>query len=213
MFNSHAQMGEDIRLWNALKDIKNGFYIDVGAQHPIADSVSLGFYEQGWRGIHVEPVNVYAALLRHHRPDELVIETALSDHDGPIEFTEFNNTGLSTAVAEFANIHKAKGLPAEIIQVNELTLMKALGKNVYNVVHWLKIDVEGYELEVLKGWDHAILRPWIIVVEATEPNTSISNHEKWEHILIAAGYDFVKFDGLNRFYVAKEHPELSGALS
>ena len=53
-FVSYAQNFEDVMLWRALKHIKQGCYIDVGAQDPIHDSVSKVFYEHGWRGIHIE---------------------------------------------------------------------------------------------------------------------------------------------------------------
>ncbi len=54
-FISYAQNFEDVMLWRALKHVENGFYVDVGAQDPVVDSVSLAFYEHGWRGVHIEP--------------------------------------------------------------------------------------------------------------------------------------------------------------
>ena len=77
----------------------------------------------------------------------------------------------------------------------------------------LKIDVEGMEEAVLRGWDPKALRPWIVVVEATRPNSMEPAHHGWEHLLLDAGYRFVHFDGLNRFYVAAERPELAAAFS
>ena len=53
-FVSYAQNFEDVMLWRALSDVKQGHYIDIGAQDPVINSVSLAFYEAGWRGIHVE---------------------------------------------------------------------------------------------------------------------------------------------------------------
>ena len=50
---SYAQNFEDVMLWRALGKVENGFYIDIGAQHPVIDSVSKAFYDNGWRGIHV----------------------------------------------------------------------------------------------------------------------------------------------------------------
>ena len=52
---SYAQFLEDIQLYRALKEIKNGFYIDVGANHPLDHSVTKLFYEKGWSGINIEP--------------------------------------------------------------------------------------------------------------------------------------------------------------
>ncbi|BCG81534.1 FkbM family methyltransferase [Mesorhizobium sp. 113-3-3] len=69
---SYAQNFEDVILWRALEHVERGFYIDIGAQDPVVDSVSLAFYERGWRGIHVEPSANYAEKLRAARPDEEV---------------------------------------------------------------------------------------------------------------------------------------------
>ena len=54
MLTSYAQNFEDVLLRRALRDIEAGFYVDIGAQDPVVDSVSRGFYELGWRGIHAE---------------------------------------------------------------------------------------------------------------------------------------------------------------
>ena len=212
-FISYAQNFEDVMLWRALKHVQNGFYVDVGAQHPIIDSVSKAFYEHGWRGIHFEPVPKYAELLRNDRPDETVFQVALSETDGTLELNIFPDTGISTAVNAIAECHRIEhGIEYERMQVPVLTLKSALNSIKDRDVHWLKIDVEGFEEKVLKGWDSQILRPWIIVVEATMPNSSITNYEAWESIIISANYKFVYFDGLNRFYVAEEHSELNDSF-
>src|SRR3954451_14572299 len=57
---SYAQNFEDVMLARALAHVRDGFYIDLGAQHPTVDSVSRAFYELGWRGVHVEPNSAYA---------------------------------------------------------------------------------------------------------------------------------------------------------
>ena len=93
LLTSYAQNFEDVQLWRALKHVKNGFYIDVGAQDPIVASVSLAFYEQGWRGVHVEPVAYYARKLRAARPDEEVFEVAIGDREGPIASYDLLGTG------------------------------------------------------------------------------------------------------------------------
>jgi peptide methionine sulfoxide reductase MsrB len=52
---SYAQNFEDIILWRALKNIKNGFYVDVGAGDPVNHSVTKWFYDQGWSGVNIKP--------------------------------------------------------------------------------------------------------------------------------------------------------------
>ena len=213
-FTSYAQNFEDVMLWRALKHIDKGCYIDVGAQHPVIDSVSKAFYEKGWRGTHVEPVPQYADLLREDRPDETVLQVALSDSEGTLELNLIPETGLSTGVDSYAERHLAeRGFGYQKIKVPLTTLKLAFNQHDGKDIHWLKIDVEGFETQVLKGWDSQKLRPWIMVVEATIPNSSQTDSAAWEPILAAADYQFVYFDGLNRFYVAQEHPELMAAFS
>jgi FkbM family methyltransferase len=211
-FVSYAQNCEDVLLWRALKQIRGGTYIDVGAQHPVQDSVSLAFYERGWRGLHVEPVPAYARALQDHRPDETVLNVALSAKKGNTKFFEVRDTGLSTGVREIVAKHAEKGHHLEEYVVSTDTLSSVFAMFNTNEVHWLKIDVEGMERDVLRGWGKSKTRPWIVVVESTLPNSQEENHAEWEQELLKRQYTFAYFDGLNRFYVSAQHPELHAAL-
>ena len=75
-FVSYAQNSEDVVLWRALRTIANGHYIDVGACDPVEYSVTKAFYDRGWSGINVEPVESYAAKLRKSRPRDTTYEVA-----------------------------------------------------------------------------------------------------------------------------------------
>jgi FkbM family methyltransferase len=211
---SYAQNFEDVMLWRALRHVGPGLYVDVGAQHPLIDSVSKAFYEQGWRGVHIEPVARFAELLRADRPDETVLQVALSDTEGTLTLNVIPETGLSTAVDRYAERHRSeRGYAHQRVEVPVLTLASALRSLAGKQVHWLKIDVEGFEAHVLRGWDSQALRPWIIVVEATIPNSTEPDYAAWDPILVAAAYRMVYFDGLNRFYIAAEHEELAAAFA
>lgn len=213
-FVSYSQNFEDVMLWRALRHVQDGLYIDVGAQHPVVDSVSKAFHQLGWKGIHVEPVPAYAEMLRADRPDDTVLQLALGETEGTLELNVIADTGLSTAVSQYAQTHQdERGFQHQRVQVPVLTMKSAFAALQGRDVHWLKIDVEGFEENVLRGWDSRALRPWIIVVEATIPNSSITDYAGWDPIILAADYTFVYFDGLNRFYVAKEHAELCAAFA
>ena len=73
--------------------------------------------------------------------------------------------------------------PEAELEVPTVRLASIAGELGDCEVHWLKIDVEGLEKEVLKGWDPATLRPWLVVVESTLPNSAQSNHAEWEGLL------------------------------
>ena len=213
IFLSYAQNFEDVMLWRALGHVERGFYIDIGAQHPRVDSVSRAFYERGWRGVHVEPSDEYAKLLREDRPDDDVLQMAIAERDGVVEFFEIPQTGLSTIDADVAGGHADAGYAPQRRVVPCMTLDRLLARYGDRDVHWLKIDVEGAERRVLHGWVEAATRPWIVVVESTRPLSQQTTAAEWEPGLVALGYGQVYFDGLNRFYVSRAHPELREAFA
>jgi FkbM family methyltransferase len=211
MFISYSQNFEDVMLWRALGHVPSGRYVDIGAQSPVVDSVSLVFYENGWRGIHVEPNSQYAEELRHARSDETVIQAVVGCERGAVKFYEMAGTGLSTVRPDIAGEHAAGGFAVNETVTAAITLDDVLAQ-AGGEVHWLKIDVEGAEEQVFRGWLSNDILPWVVVVESTLPMSRISSHEPWEPVLLEKGYRFVYFDGLNRFYIANDHPELAGAF-
>ena len=213
MFVSYSQNFEDLMLWRALKDINNGFYIDIGAQDPIVDSVSLAFHERGWEGVSVEPSPQFAALFGKHRPHEVVEQVVIGDGSNLQTLYEFKDTGLSTADPDIARQHEEKGLVANQVHVPSMSLDALLEKCGPRDIHWLKIDVEGLEEAVLRSWNQASARPWILLIEATRPGTPITSYEGWEPLVLSKGYAFAYFDGLNRFYIHQSHRELHAAFA
>jgi FkbM family methyltransferase len=209
---SYAQNFEDVLLWRALKEVENGFYIDVGAQDPVIDSVSLAFYQRGWRGVHIEPNGHYAAKLRAARPDEEVVQAVIAAEPGLADFYEIAESGLSTADAAIALRHQRDGFPARKVSVPALRLEDLLDRFKEREIHWLKIDVEGLEQQVIESWGSSAVRPWVLVVESTRPRTQEASAH-WEPLLLERGYRPVHFDGLNRFYVSAAHAGLEDCFA
>jgi FkbM family methyltransferase len=212
-FISYAQNFEDIVLWRALKQIENGFYVDVGAQDPRVESVTFAFYERGWSGINIEPVDEFYSKLAEARPRDINLKVAVGRDPGLRTLYAFRGSGLSTLDGQISARHENTGLAAEETVVPVLTLTKIIDDAGAPTIHFLKIDVEGAEGEVIESLDLDRIRPWIIVVEATEPNSTVLTREKWEHLVTDRGYCFAYFDGINCFYIAKEMEELKERLA
>ena len=204
-FLSFAQNAEDVMLWRALRDVERGFWIDVGAAEPEALSVTRAFHDRGWNGVNIEPNPSLFAQLAAARPGDVNLRLALGAQAGRRNFHVVGDTGLSCFADDVAARHRSHGFQTEDIAVEVDTLAAICRRHAPADIHFLKIDVEGAEAEVIAGGDWSRYRPWIVLAEATSPLAEDRTHEAWEGQLLQAGYAFVWFDGVNRFYVANEH--------
>ncbi len=211
---SYAYNHEDVLLRRIFGDRPDGFFIDVGANHPEVDSVTKHFSDLGWQGINVEPIPSRAMLFAAHRPTDINLSAGISDRSGEMTFHEVvNGATLSTFDRELAAEYRARGYIVVNHQVPVLTLAQLFEQHVSRTVDFLSIDVEGHERQVLAGSNFRTWRPRVVLVESTRPGTSIANHQAWEQILVDADYDFAIFDGINRYYVRREDSELVAPLS
>lgn len=212
-FISYAQNFEDVMLWRALKDQPPGAYVDVGAHDPVHFSVTKAFYDRGWRGINIDAVPELVERLQKDRPEDTNHAFLVSASEGIMDFYQIGDTGISTFRRDYAERHQREGFEVSKIQMDTRTLTSILQESgiANERFHFLKIDVEGAELDVLLGLDLKQFRPWIVVVEATEPNSTTLSLA-YEPVLLSHGYHYVYFDGLNRFYVAEERSNLIEAF-
>lgn len=194
---SYAQNFEDVMLARALRDVGAGFYVDLGAFHPTVDSVTRHFYDHGWHGINIEPHPKFFAALQRERPRDDNLAVAVAGQAGRARLHQ--RDGLST-------IRPGEGAGASpVIEVEAVTLDEVLARVPASVpVDFLKIDVEGAEAEILGATRFDRVRPRIVLVEATLPDSQVPAWDDWEPGLLTQDYDFVWFDGLNRFYLRRE---------
>jgi FkbM family methyltransferase len=209
-FDSFAQNGEDVVLWRALGHVDRGRYIDVGANDPTYLSITKAFYDHGWRGITVEPIDYLVQRHREERPADRQVQAAITADPGePVVLHEIPESGLSTLLDDVSEQHRQAGWKVRDIIVPTRSLNEVLDEAGWrgSQIHFMTVDVEGAEAEVLKSIDLSVWRPWVLVIEATAPNSTRQTHSVWEPAVLAAGYEFCLFDGLSRYYVAAEQAE------
>lgn len=199
---SYAGNHEDVVLARALGLEPSGFYVDVGAAHPRQGSVTKAFYDAGWSGINIEPVPHFVELLTTERERDTTLNCALGTEPGTLTLYYGRSAYGATADRSHAIEQVDDEHPLHEVTVPVRTLADVWHEHGQGrAVDFLKVDVEGAEREVLAGADLAAMAPRIVVVEATEPYSTTPSHAAWEPLLTAAGYTFVLFDGVNRFYV------------
>ncbi|WP_284180317.1 FkbM family methyltransferase [Rhabdaerophilum sp. SD176] len=198
---AYAQNHEDIMLWRLFGQGKPGFYVDVGAQDPEIDSVTKLFYDHGWSGLNVEPVAEYAEKLKSERPRDINLDCLVGASDAVLTFFHVEGTGLSTTRRDLAELYSQQGKTVLEEQREVLRLQTLFERYAVAEVDFLKVDTEGSEADVLKGLDFGRVRPKVLIVESTLPNTREENHQEWEPHLLENGYHLAYRDGLNRFYL------------
>lgn len=205
MIISYAQNREDILLDAFFPDVKRGVYVDVGANHPVNDSVTKFFYDKGWHGINVEPNQKLWRMLQTERPRDINLAVGVAEKDGEFTFREYKNHGLSTFSNEVKKAYEKASIDGQTTSFHEYPVQVTTLRHIFEshlkddpTIHFLKIDIEGYEHEALIGNDWKRFRPMVICIE--------SNHiiNDWRPLLKRQGYQKVFFDGLNDYYLAKE---------
>ncbi len=204
---SYAQNYEDILLSRVFRE-PGGFYLDVGANHPVFHSVTKLFSDRGWTGINVEPSPIVFEALRAARPRDVNLNVGLSDRDATLTFYETNvYHGWSTFRPELAEHYRGIGVAMAERPVPVTTLARVCAEHVGDrTIDFLKIDAEGFEREVLLGADFGRWRPRVLLIENAWP-------EAWEPLMAGLDYRLAAFDGLNRFYVRGEDEALIPALA
>lgn len=211
---SFAQNFEDVRLWKALGHLDDHIWVDVGAAHPVNLSVTRLFHQRGWRGINIEPGPPFELLCRD-RPRDVNIAAVVSDREGMVEFNiAWPHTDLSSLDVRLLESDPVNVQSWQVVRRPTLTLASILDRYAGDTpIAFLKVDVEGAELEVLASNDWARFRPLVVLAEAVEPRTHRPSYAAWEPVLLDAGYEFAVDDGLNRFYARSDRPDLRDRLA
>jgi FkbM family methyltransferase len=198
---SYAQNGEDVIL-NRLFPEGTGFFIDIGANDPVDDSVTKLFYDRGWRGINIEPEPRAFARVAAGRPRDINLNVGISEKEGTLTFYDMvKANGWSTFSPDQAANLRAQGFEMVERPIPVTSLAKVCEEHVREHIHFLKIDAESHEVEVMAGADWSRWRPSVVLIEAM-------SWPHWEGSLLANGYHFALFEGVNRFYVRDEDRHL-----
>lgn len=166
---SYSQEGEDLILKRIFDGQKSGMFVDVGAHHPKRFSNTYLFYLQGWRGINIDAMPGSMIAFNKIRPEDINIECPISDKEEELIYYIFNEPALNTLSKLEAE--KKDGLNGfKIIERKKIftnTLANVLSQNIktHQQIDFLSIDVEGFDLNVLKSNDWDKYKPKVILVE------------------------------------------------
>jgi FkbM family methyltransferase len=159
-------------------DRQTGFYVDVGAYHPVRSSNTYFFYLYGWRGINIEPRPGSKKLFDKIRPKDINLEVGISAEQGKkIYYFIAEDSSMNSLSPDFLERVGMRNEVRQEIPVAVLPLKEVLARHMSEKQHidFMNVDVEGHDLEVLKSNDWERFRPTVVVVEDNEADPQRSN--------------------------------------
>jgi FkbM family methyltransferase len=176
--SAYSQEGEDLviaRLLGLEERPRRGFYVDVGAHHPIKYSNTQYFYERGWRGINIDAMPGSMNPFKATRPEDINLELAVAEEEGELTYYEFEAPQLNGFNKELAeargNIPGCVMTGTSIINARPLRTILSAHLPSGKEIDFLSVDVEGLDLEVLRSNDWQAYRPLLVLVEEAEAAT------------------------------------------
>jgi FkbM family methyltransferase len=173
--SSHAQNGEDLRILELLNgfDLNEGWYFDIGANHPTDISNTYLLYRRGVRGVIIEPNIELLRLFSLVRPRDIALPIGCSDKPGIAKFSISKTPVLSSLDPQVVgDIWKTVHIPV-------LPLDVVVEDVDPTWIPLLSIDVEGHSGPVLDGAARTLERTYLACIEASEGTA------EEEHVLAA----------------------------
>jgi FkbM family methyltransferase len=176
-----------------------GFFVDVGANDAQRASQTWHLEQLGWDGILIEPQPDLAGDLSRRRRAKVY----------PVACSSPANAGKSMPLHVAGSPHMA-GIHASfdpnfavpdmqrvgVIDVPVKTLDEILIEaKAPAPLDFVSIDVETHEIEVLEGFDLAIWRPRLMLIEDLALDLRLHRY------VTSRGYKWVRRTGLNGWYV------------
>lgn len=210
----YSQFGEDRGLEKIFGGKRDGFGIEVGANNGVDGSTTLHFEKLGWDCVLVEPNPALCSEIRSNR-GAMLFECAASSTPGTAVLQIAVGAEGSHAVSALGDSDKAAeiledhGFRTEPVEVETRTLDGILEEaNIRKPIDFISIDVEGHELEMLKGFSLDRWRPRILIVE---DNASLGASSVREYLEFK-GYVRFRRTGVNDWYAHESDAELASTV-
>ena len=212
---SYSAEGADLIINSILRDVDQGFYLDIGANHPSRFSNTYKLYEQGWCGVAVDGNEIFSREWQELRPRDIFLTALVSDRKKEVEFIIFEENTLSSIDPSTQERYLSRMKKRGSSSHKSMKRFTTTTQDICNLhapnkeINLLCVDVEGEDLNVLKGLDLEYTKPGLIVVEAK--NCSLSSFKGNEIFLLleSHGYRLIAKTPLDSFFVFPNKPYLS----
>ncbi len=193
---SFSQEGEDLILQRYFEGKTKGFFVDIGAHHPIRFSNTYHFYRRGWRGINIDACPDSMKLFKKIRPKDINLEMGVGLTDAMLDYYMFDEPALNSfdrALSEERNRDTAYRI-VDIRSIRVSPLSKILDQHLNNnqtSIDFFNVDVEGLDLDVLKSNNWERYSPTLIITESLKNSIADILQSGVNTYLVSVGYQLV----------------------
>ena len=176
----YSNWGIDMMAEDFFKKKNKGFFVDVGCHQPFLNNNTYLLYKKGWRGINIDLDFGSIDMFNFFRKEDTNIQAAVSNSSEEKNLYFFHNKSAINTLSI-----KEGSKAAEVKKVITSTLNKIIENSIYKnrEIDFLSIDVEGYEIEVLKGLDFNKYKPKLVVLEFIDHEIKEFYNQKINNIL------------------------------
>lgn len=200
----YSQFGQDIFIYKmVMNERKNGFFLDIGGNDPVKINNSYLFELNGWKGLAFEPIKSLAMKWKDARKTEC-LNMAIGEEEAEVEFTESEDSVLSGI--RDSTIKYNDDAKIEQYKVKQRKLGNVLAERNITKVDVMFVDVEGYEMHVLKGIDFDKVDISVICLENNEEGDDRADLEI-RRFLIKKGYRLIGRLTIDDLFVKKNFLE------
>jgi len=163
----YSQFGEDIILKELLKkEIRDGFFVDVGCYHPKKYSNTYMLYKRGWSGINIDLEEDKINLFNIVRKRDYNVQCPVSEKKEKVTLYRYSKYGVGSTI-DHEQAEKTKDAVYDTMELWSETLNEIIEASPYTgkQIDVLSIDVEGMDYKVLKSLDLNLYKPKIIIIE------------------------------------------------
>jgi FkbM family methyltransferase len=159
------------KITGKVNKLDSGFYVDVGCYDPISHSNTFSLYKKGWRGINIDANRKAIEKFQEMRHQDTNVHAAIADVRERKTFYEFESASVSSFDEEHVAKWKERDHVVDKYELETVPLTDVLDEHeAPRDFDLLDVDVEGFDLRVLKSLDFTRYRPKLILVEIHDTN-------------------------------------------
>lgn len=200
----HASHGQDEFVAGLLSNVKQGVFVEVGANDGI--TMSNTYYlekELGWTGLAIEPIPSAFKKLSQNR-ECVTVHGCITNFDGETPFLEITGDGeMLSGIPDNYDEGQARRVRKNLRRHNATSrkinvpcyrLTTLLERHGIDHINYLSLDTEGGEMDILRSIDFGTVNIDVLSVENNSRDSAV------EDLLRTTGYDLIAIGGVDEIF-------------